>query len=1142
MRILNIYYKNINSLEGEGRLDFAHGPIADSGVFAITGPNGSGKSSILDVITLGLYGETFRFDKPAEHIITKHASESRAEVEFSFGGELYRSSWQVNRADTSKPEMTLSLLNGDPQLLADSPGLVRRHLAELTGMDFHKFSKSIVLPQGDFAAFLNALDSERMDILEKISGNDYYADFRQAAELKHSELQNRVSLLEQESGLLPILPDEAYQAAEQDYLDFKEIRTELKSGQAALTQQLQELQNLSVLEIQHRQILDQQKALEQQINQHEQELERIRLAGQTGQFQNDLALLEKYQADILFTQGKLYDYRNELAVLQQDWARLANNEIPETHGRSLETQKKLLDELKLKISELKLELSRETDSTQAIKQQLTDKSFNLEEVETWLQAHQADATLLENFPEVAQLRNLRTELQELTVEQKKQSAWSKKMTGNLGKSKSALSATENRLKELDLQIATNLKIQQELAQGKSFAELKDLLQDQQARVKDFQELFTLATLNARFSEKKGLFSWFSGNKQTDEIPDITELQSRLNDLKLEQSKEENINRALEQAIANETLLKKLASHRSELVEGKPCFLCGSTTHPYSLKPPVLGDSKKALADQRGKSLVLKSSIETLEKQLAAAEKKSTQLTAKQKFLQEKRSEWTLLSNRLNVAREKLDINNLSMQKGLLAEETAELEKLTNLVNEYAKLERDIAKARNEIENKQAGLISLRSTTETLDADWTQRSPEVTELEQKYQKCLADEKALSAQLEKQLSAYGEKLPKKNKENALFDRLNSRRQDYQIRQLRQTGLREEILNLQEKLQECQASILAHQKQLTSAEESLDRESALMLHLNLTDKQLLSSAEERALNEKQQTLNSLQQVISAKIAEHGFKSLNELIELQKLVEREPEIRNLIQEKTQHLQTIIQQIHALESQIQQSTAHAGETTEAELAGLQKELAAKLDIAEMEIRTLEIKLDKQDEYRQKFQAIDAELSELRKELLAAGAVVREINEEPGGLRRNIQQLLIDKLLSQANQILEKISGRYYLRNAASAHGLALEIEDTRQKNVRRLPKTLSGGESFVVSLALALALAEIANNGKSIESLFLDEGFGNLDAEALYLAMTALENLKIQGKTVGVISHVEAVKKRIKTQIELVKKANGLSELRLVA
>ena len=104
------------------------------------------------------------------------------------------------------------------------------------------------------------------------------------------------------------------------------------------------------------------------------------------------------------------------------------------------------------------------------------------------------------------------------------------------------------------------------------------------------------------------------------------------------------------------------------------------------------------------------------------------------------------------------------------------------------------------------------------------------------------------------------------------------------------------------------------------------------------------------------------------------------------------------------------------------------------------------------------------------------------------------------------------------------------------------KKNVRRLPKTLSGGESFIISLALALALAEMANNGHAVDSLFLDEGFGNLDAESLYLAMTTLEGLKTHGKTVGVISHIDAVRKRIKTQIEMTKKPNGLSALKVIS
>ncbi len=97
MKILNIHFKNINSLEGESRIDFEQSPFSDTGVFAITGPNGSGKSSILDAITLGLYGETFRFDRPAGHVMTKHTAECFSEIEFVLDKVKYRSSWHAQR-------------------------------------------------------------------------------------------------------------------------------------------------------------------------------------------------------------------------------------------------------------------------------------------------------------------------------------------------------------------------------------------------------------------------------------------------------------------------------------------------------------------------------------------------------------------------------------------------------------------------------------------------------------------------------------------------------------------------------------------------------------------------------------------------------------------------------------------------------------------------------------------------------------------------------------------------------------------------------------------------------------------------------------------------------------------------------------
>nr|WP_274601409.1 SbcC/MukB-like Walker B domain-containing protein [Vibrio sp. S17_S38] len=114
-----------------------------------------------------------------------------------------------------------------------------------------------------------------------------------------------------------------------------------------------------------------------------------------------------------------------------------------------------------------------------------------------------------------------------------------------------------------------------------------------------------------------------------------------------------------------------------------------------------------------------------------------------------------------------------------------------------------------------------------------------------------------------------------------------------------------------------------------------------------------------------------------------------------------------------------------------------------------------------------------------------------------------------------------------------------SAEGLALCVIDTWQGDTLRDTKTLSGGESFLVSLALALALSDLVSHKTSIDSLFLDEGFGTLDADTLDIALNALDNLNASGKMIGVISHIDAMKERIPVQIKVHKKSGlGISEL----
>jgi exonuclease SbcC len=146
--------------------------------------------------------------------------------------------------------------------------------------------------------------------------------------------------------------------------------------------------------------------------------------------------------------------------------------------------------------------------------------------------------------------------------------------------------------------------------------------------------------------------------------------------------------------------------------------------------------------------------------------------------------------------------------------------------------------------------------------------------------------------------------------------------------------------------------------------------------------------------------------------------------------------------------------------------------------------------------------------------------------------------RRFAQGLTLDNLVQLANQQLDKLHGRYQLIRKEN-EGLGLSVLDTWQGDVVRDTKTLSGGESFLVSLALALALSDLVSHKTSIDSLFLDEGFGTLDAETLDVALDALDNLNASGKMIGVISHIEAMKERIPTQLKVIKRNGvGLSAL----
>ena len=154
------------------------------------------------------------------------------------------------------------------------------------------------------------------------------------------------------------------------------------------------------------------------------------------------------------------------------------------------------------------------------------------------------------------------------------------------------------------------------------------------------------------------------------------------------------------------------------------------------------------------------------------------------------------------------------------------------------------------------------------------------------------------------------------------------------------------------------------------------------------------------------------------------------------------------------------------------------------------------------------------------------------------IGSADGKKYRNFAQgLTFEMMIGHANLQLQNMTDRYLLVRDA-ARPMELNVVDNYQAGESRSTKNLSGGESFIVSLSLALGLSHMASKNVRVDSLFLDEGFGTLDEQALDTALETLSGLQQDGKLIGVISHVPALKERIGTQIQVTPQTGGRSQM----
>lgn len=197
----------------------------------------------------------------------------------------------------------------------------------------------------------------------------------------------------------------------------------------------------------------------------------------------------------------------------------------------------------------------------------------------------------------------------------------------------------------------------------------------------------------------------------------------------------------------------------------------------------------------------------------------------------------------------------------------------------------------------------------------------------------------------------------------------------------------------------------------------------------------------------------------------------------------------------------------------------------------------ERQLSVVEARLLQQQQNLKRLKAVEAEWKEKQAVAEQWGKLNKLIGSADGTKFKIIaQSYTLNLLLLHANTHLSYLSKRYKLRQVRGT--LALEVIDCDMCDEVRTVYSLSGGESFLISLALALGLSSLSSNNLKVESLFIDEGFGSLDADSLRTAMEALEQLQMQGRKIGVISHVQEMSERISVQVQLHKSVNGKSEI----
>ncbi|MCS6998287.1 MAG: AAA family ATPase [Aquificaceae bacterium] len=1115
MRPVRLELENFGVYRGKHVIDFS--PLS---FFVIRGRTGAGKSTLMDAICYALYGKAPRYgeQKAHKHLISKGSKGMRVALDFSVKGKVYR----IEREHDGGRSDFRFYESGIPKSLKEKE--LEERIKGLLRLDYGTFTKVLLLPQNQFDRFLKPEDKkDRREILNSLLG--FSGLFFHLKKLVGEEYKERSGKLEVLQSRLSQLENVSPQAIEKLEVDMQELQQEYehlfeKRSQAQkLLESCRErdgfLQEASELDRKLGELLLRREEMEKLRKRLEVALELLPYLPRLEEYERILGLEEKYTEDKRRKELELKKCSEDRVRVEVE-LRKAEEEagrLEEYNRQSLETSQTLQllnsykelyresQDIQKQLEVVRGEIERERKAEEECRQRL-EKGFELirevrKEIENYEKGgiEEKIKQVEKKKEQLERLRRLRAERERLERERK-----------------NAEEGLEERRRRIEKEREEYQRV------GEEIENVERLIGELRSSVDKEVELREL------YAKAK-------------ELKDVESEKRRL------ERERESFKKGLEEIKGELSTLeeKKLELYameiRSSLRAGSPCPVCGG----------VVSEEEHAKREEDIRALTsrlyeLREKREDLARELSAREAQFSMLEEREQKLIESLRDATKEVHELEERLRKVEKDKALLKKR--EEELGLLRKThTEIANKLEELRREESELKERLSSKGSLLEKLREEEEELLVELGGKSEEmlkedIENTEKAYQELRSLREKEKKYVQRLEELQGELSQKEKRLTELQEREKGLREQKESKEGRLKELEREIrektgekpsdyleIKLRDKIEELSSKIKEAQERYATVSKRLQevkaKEANLLSDLQKTEEFLRTLQEQKSSIAKE--LYELNKIFgSLEEAKRHLLSQEEIRNLQQTFESYEKEKHNLEKRLQELRSKLSSLEGLPPT---------EEVERAFKGLEEELHKNRELYGN--LTSELERLKED-LREKKELIRS-IEELKKELDLYERLRSDLTDNQ--FPEFVSRLMLQKVVERANYYLFKFSSGQFSFELVEGDLQVIEHGTGHQRPV----SSLSGGETFLASLSLAFAVADILSQNAPLESLFIDEGFGSLDRETRESLSEFFDLIREStNRMVGIITHVEDVADKFSQRIEIEKK-EGSARIKVI-